>query len=130
MPVRHLPLYALLAWAAAIFIVSSFPNPPDAGGEELQYEIAHVVEYLVFGVLAFGALRSYLPGRPLAGIAAAAWAVSALYGMSDEFHQSFVPNRDANWLDVGFDALGAAIGVAAAAVVASRRRTRPSPSTA
>ena len=130
MPVRHLPLYGLLAWAAAIFIVSSFPNPPDAGGEELQYEIAHVVEYLIFGVPASGALRSNFPERPLAGIAAAAWAVSVLYGMSDEFHQSFVPNRDANWLDVGFDALGAAIGVTAAAVVASRRRTRPSPSPA
>lgn len=130
MPVRHLPLYGLLAWAAAIFIVSSFPNPPDAGGEELQYEIAHVVEYLIFGVLASGALRSNFPERPLAGIAAAAWAVSVLYGMSDEFHQSFVPNRDANWFDVGLDALGAAIGVTAAAVVAFRRRTRPSPSTA
>lgn len=30
-----------------------------------------------------------------------------LYGLSDEFHQSFVPGRDASIIDVGWDVLGA-----------------------
>jgi VanZ family protein len=113
--VRHLPLFALLGWAVAIFVVSSFPNPPDAGGGEWKYEVAHVIEYLVFGALAFGALRTYLSAQPVAVVVLAAWAVSVLYGMSDELHQSFVPNRDSNWLDVGLDAVGGGIGVAVAA---------------
>lgn len=45
------------------------------------------------------------------GVALAAWTLAVLYGLSDEFHQSFVANRHASALDVAFDAFGAAIGV-------------------
>ncbi len=112
---RHLPLVALLAWAAAIFVGSSIPNPPDAGGGEWKYEAAHVFEYAVFGALAFLALRTYLPSAATSTLTSAAWALSLLYGVSDEFHQSFVANRDANALDVIFDGAGAVIGIALAA---------------
>ena len=120
---RHLSLAALLAWAAAIFVVSGIPNPPDAGGGDWKYELAHVFEYTVFGALAFAAVTGYRTS-PRLWLALAAWSVSVLYGMSDELHQSFVPNRDASWLDVGFDAIGATLGVAAA-VFASARLLRP-----
>ena len=104
--------FALVAgWAALIFIGSSFPNPPGASGGEWQYDLAHMVEYAVLGALAFVALRSYRAAARVVTLALAAWVVAVLYGMSDEFHQSFVPNRDANWMDVGFDALGAAAGI-------------------
>lgn len=100
----------VFAWAAVIFIGSSFPNPPGATGGEWQYDLAHMVEYAILGALIFAALRPYRAGAALP-LAFAAWAFAVLYGMSDEFHQSFVPNRDANWMDVGFDALGAAVGI-------------------
>jgi len=32
-----------------------------------------------------------------------------LYGLSDEYHQSFVPGRDANILDVGLDLVGSVL---------------------
>ena len=117
---RYLPLYALVAWAVLIFTASSFPNPPDAGGQDWKYELAHIFEYAVFGALAFWVLRE-LWRVPLASVALAAWAISVLYGISDEFHQSFVPNRDASWLDVGMDALGAALGVGASVLVLKLR---------
>lgn len=122
--VRHLPLVALVGWAAAIFIASSIPNPPDAGGDEWKYEAAHVFEYAVFGALALLTLRTYLRAWPTVGLMATAFVVSVLYGMSDEFHQSFVPNRDANWLDVVFDGAGAAIGIGVVAGVIRRRALR------
>ena len=104
--------FALVAgWAALIFIGSSFPNPPGASGGEWQYDLAHMVEYAVLGALAFVALRSYRAAAPVVTLALGAWVVAVLYGMSDEFHQSFVPNWDASWMDVGFDALGAAVGI-------------------
>lgn len=101
----------MFAWAAVIFAGSSFPNPPGATGGEWQYDLAHMVEYAVLGALAFTAMRSYRPDSRWLVLAALAWVFALLYGMSDEFHQSFVPNRDANWMDVGFDALGAAFGI-------------------
>ena len=107
----RLRIALVIAWAGIIFIGSSFPNPPGASGGEWRYDLAHMVEYAILGVLVFFALRAYRPSWPWLAIAVTAWAFAVLYGMSDEFHQSFVPNRDANWLDVGFDALGAALGI-------------------
>ena len=119
----RLYLAALILWAAVIFTFSSIPNPPDAGGGDWRYKLAHVFEYAVFGALAFQALRRWRPLQSLALFAVAAWLASVLYGMSDEFHQSFVPNRDASWLDVGYDSIGAVLGIIA--TVAFTRRGRP-----
>ncbi len=46
----------------------------------------------------------------------ARWAlvIAVIYGLSDEFHQSFVPGRNADLLDVITDAAGAAAGLWAA----------------
>ncbi len=33
------------------------------------------------------------------------------YGMTDEWHQSFVPGRDADWMDLGADTMGAIIAM-------------------
>ena len=38
----------------------------------------------------------------------------ALYALSDEVHQKFVPGRSFQWQDVGFDTLGALLGILAA----------------
>jgi VanZ family protein len=45
--------------------------------------------------------------------AALAFAGALLYAISDEIHQSFVPGRDASWIDLIIDGLGAmsAMGV-------------------
>ena len=40
-----------------------------------------------------------------------AFTVAALYAASDEFHQSFVPHREARFGDVLIDSAGAAIGL-------------------
>ena len=48
------------------------------------------------------------PGRP----ASIAIVLATLYGVSDEFHQLFVPGRSADRYDVLADCVGATIGVA------------------
>ncbi len=62
-----------------------------------------------YGILAFWWWRALSAGA-VAGRAALglAFAVSVLYGLSDEFHQSFVPGRSARLLDALIDAAGAA----------------------
>lgn len=103
-------LVALLAWATLIFVLSSFPNPPGPRVTEPRAIGAHVAEYAVFGYLAQQALHRSRIGRP-STIALAAWLLAVAYGISDEFHQSFVPNRHASALDILADAIGAAVGV-------------------
>jgi VanZ family protein len=47
-------------------------------------------------------------------------AIASVYGITDEFHQSFVPGRDANIWDWLADTIGACIG-AGLAVAAGKR---------
>ncbi len=69
-------------------------------------KLGHVGEY---GILAVLWLRALDP-RPRAAV----WAIvlAALYAVTDEVHQSFVPSRTGSPLDVGVDAAGALVGVA------------------
>jgi VanZ family protein len=75
---------------------------------------AHLVEYGVLAILVYRALSQRLPAAtPIMWIAVL--AVTVAYGASDEFHQSFVQGRHASWMDIGYDAAGAVIGVSLAA---------------
>ncbi|MOA68833.1 VanZ like family protein [compost metagenome] len=60
------------------------------------------------------------PGLGLAR-AALTWGAAVLYAASDEWHQSFVPNRGPAVMDVAIDSMGALFGVAAI-WLGSRRR--------
>ncbi len=69
---------------------------------------AHLILYGVLAALALGTLQTY---KNTAGHSLT-WALSAatfatLYGLADEFHQSFVPGRSASALDVLWDGMGA-----------------------
>ena len=60
----------------------------------------------------------YWPGSKakawrLSAVAALAAALAAVYGVSDELHQSFVPGRTADGADVVADAVGAVLGAGA-----------------
>jgi uncharacterized protein YfiM (DUF2279 family) len=109
---------------AAIFVASSQPKAvlPDYGGNDfLVKKTAHLVLY---ATLAWAYLRGLTGGGAATRrMAALAVALAALYGASDEFHQSFVAGRGAAWLDVGIDTLGAVLG--AALTVGWGRRREP-----
>jgi VanZ family protein len=100
-------------WAALIFAFSSVPDlGTGLGGWDLVLrKIVHAAEYAVLG-----ALLARATGR--AGLAL---ALGALYAVSDEVHQAFVPGRNGAPLDVAIDALGIAVGVAVWQSVGSRR---------
>lgn len=108
-----------LAWAALIFALSSIsqpPSPPDGITDKHE----HFAAYAVLSALVLrGLSRGRWRGVTLATAGAAA-LIATLYGMSDEYHQSFVPLRTSSWLDVAADALGAcvaAIGLWAWAII-------------
>ncbi|MDB6168519.1 MAG: VanZ family protein [Verrucomicrobia bacterium] len=92
-----------VALGLGIFFASSRSR---LAGPDIQ-DSDKVVHFLVFGLLASLVCRL---GR---GWRAAAWAVLAvsLFGISDEWHQSFVPGRDCSAMDWLADTLGAALAV-------------------
>ncbi len=106
-------LPALAGWAAVIFLLSSIPNPPGAQGSEWRSIVGHLVEYSVLAFLAAKVLELWRPGWGWLALAAGAWLFAVAYGMGDEFHQSFVPRRNASGFDVLMDGLGALAGITA-----------------
>ncbi|MBM3136136.1 MAG: VanZ family protein [Chloroflexi bacterium] len=122
----------LVLWMAAIFYGSSrksLPGPLSWSPIEgfIAGKAMHVLEYAGLFVLLHRALLARRPrGSPAASPAERedippwrastliqALAISFLFALSDELHQSFVPRRDAQLLDVGWDMLGAASGLVA-----------------
>ena len=79
---------------AAIFIASSIsdpPVPPDVPDVDL-----HAAAYFGLMLLVVRALaRGTLGARHAARAARGAWLITVVYGATDEWHQSFVPNRHA-----------------------------------
>lgn len=69
-----------------------------------DFNWGHLVAYFVLALCfywSFGVRGAGLKGR------AAAVALSVLYGALDEWHQMYVPDRTADWMDLRNDAIGA-----------------------
>jgi len=105
-PARLLPALGVMT---AIFLVSSQPGDQLILPELLNFDkFWHLLEY---GILAVACLFACHQARHHSQTAIALGVVlfATLYGVSDEFHQSFVPLRDASLGDVIADFLGATI---------------------
>ena len=96
-----------LLWMAVLFALSSRPALGVAG--QIPDWLTHGGAYLLLGALLCRALAG--GWKPLsAGGALSAVLLATLYGISDEYHQSFVPGRDASAGDVAKDFGGACLG--------------------
>ena len=110
----------MVAWAAVLFGQSSLPGQdipefiPTVGWDKL-------IHLLLYGILAWLAMRARVNGRP------AVWIIllfCVVYGASDEFHQMFVPGRTSSIWDLLADTLGAALSAALFLALAKRRAKR------
>lgn len=104
-----------VAWAAVLFALSA--REGTGGSWDIPHidKVAHFVVYVPLGF----ALARALPGR-----AALAWGLASFYGVTDEFHQAFVPLRDPSVGDWLADTLGAGVGVLASGALLNRSRRR------
>ena len=93
---------------AAIFYVSSLPEVPVAIGS--ADKTVHGLAYLGLAVLTCRALSGGCGRRVSPRAAVMAILITAGYGATDEFHQTFVPGRSAEWNDLAADAIGACAG--------------------
>lgn len=76
-------------------------------GVDVLSSIAHFCEYTVFGALLANALRCHMP---LGRACVLAIVCGSLYGVTDEFHQLFVPGRMCDPLDWLVDTAGSGLG--------------------
>jgi len=108
-----LRLWAPVAlYMAVLFALSSQSVLPGASltPDWMQHGVAYAGLAVVTLRATAGGHWSGIHSRALL----AAWIVATLYGVSDEFHQSFVPTRSADPRDVSADAIGAGLGLLAA----------------
>lgn len=110
-----------IAWMGVIFRLSATPGSQLPGGYST---LGHLVAYAILGgllVLPLG--RRFPHGQAIA----LATLFASAYGITDEFHQAFVPMRTPDVADWGVDTLGAfagALAVSAFARALQRRRLR------
>jgi len=115
-----------ILWATLIFISSSIPgrsipkiNFPNAD------KIVHFFIFMMFCALTDRAIRfqSRVPFLAKYHLALSV-AVTVIYGILDEGHQLFVPNRDASLADLAADAVGASLYVGLVLIWSLARKTK------
>ena len=99
-----------LVWMGLIFFLSAQPDLPHPDSDWLGLLFSSGAHLFFYGVLAL--LLNWALSNGGRGLALA-FALALLYGISDEFHQSFVPGRVPDALDLACDGLGAALALAA-----------------
>lgn len=111
-----------IVWMSVIFYSSAQQGPSDFPVPDY---VSHFVVYSILGALYYWALL----GSPVAarGRLLVAVLLTATYGWSDEFHQSFISGRESSLVDLAVDVF-AALSVLSAWELA--RRGRPGPAAA
>jgi VanZ family protein len=101
-----------IGWMALIFLLSSVSGlraSDDADVDRPLRVLAHLASYAVLAALSLYAIAGLRP--PGASQLVVAYAISLAYGLSDEIHQAFVPDRTGRIDDLMVDALGAGVGL-------------------
>ena len=102
----------ILCVAVGISVFSHMPSPPVGDfGFEFQDKLLHAAAYLCFGVSLSLALHAWKPGMPKRRFMWTVVLATALFGVYDEVHQSFVPNRQAGIDDWIADCIGGVLSL-------------------
>ena len=105
-------------------VIFAFSAQPAAGLPNTNWLVqkgAPLAEYAILAVLVGRALLGHgLSPRASAWLA---WISVIGYALTDEYHQAFVPGRNAALGDVAIDALGGAIGILLGITFLNRRHS-------
>ena len=103
---------SVVLWAVVIFVLSSHPGDPEVGDGRLRPGWEKAAHLFVYATLAVGVAN----GLTVSGVRSRrSWwtfVICALYAVSDEMHQAFVPGRTPLVSDVAIDIIGGWIGYA------------------
>ncbi|MFA5168182.1 MAG: VanZ family protein [Candidatus Omnitrophota bacterium] len=101
-----------ILWMALIFGLSSIPGSdfPEVPVPEIN-SIVHAIEYSILGVLLLRGFTYSFPGKPVFRLVLFAAGSAILFGLSDEWHQTFVQERFFELQDLIVDAISAVLGI-------------------
>lgn len=101
--------------------LSTLPSPP----ADLSFYDVHIAAYA-----GLGAVTARATGKGLRDVSwravLGAIVISSLYGVSDEYHQMFVPGRSFDVLDIVADTIGSVVGASAVgawSIIRNEKRT-------
>lgn len=100
---------------AAIFTASSLPARDIPSIFSFQDVVFHAIIYALLGAVLLRALFFSLNDAGIPALLLLSVLAATVYGISDEFHQYFVPGRCASGWDVFIDMIGSSCGAAVAA---------------
>ena len=93
--------------ATTIFILSNQSRLPiDLSSFANEDKLAHLIAYFAFGVSLIIFITGNFPTLKKSKVILWTIVVGAIFGISDEFHQSFIPNRTADVYDWLTDCAG------------------------
>ncbi|MCF6299048.1 MAG: VanZ family protein [Thiomicrorhabdus sp.] len=107
---RVLPLFFVMA---GIFIISHCPGSklPDLTILDMD-KLLHALAYAILAMTAIFAILPLLHPRSHLLLTLGVILFCLMYGISDEYHQSFIPSRTASIWDIMADLFGAAMATA------------------
>ena len=103
--------FPIFVYCLLIFIQSSRPSPDITPHWPFVDKVLHFSAYALLSALFLRAFNTTRIKNNLKLIFILSVLLSSLYGISDEIHQSFVPYRTADAMDVLADILGSIAGV-------------------
>jgi VanZ family protein len=119
MPQPHRPWKALhflpaIFYMGLIFHLSGRPANPVLQTWPIFFgiKLVHLLEYGLLCALWLFAFHRGSPWSPRM-LWMATWSIVVLWGISDEIHQSFIPDRTAKGMDVVADAIAATLMIGA-----------------
>ena len=101
----------VIGFCTLIFVQSSFPSPEQLPTFKFSDKLLHMTAYAVLAILfcrAFNGANRWRNRRRVLFLFSV--AATTAYGLSDEWHQSFVPGRNAEIGDAVADFAGSLIG--------------------
>lgn len=111
---------------ATLFYLSSLHSIDIDLGFSAQDKLMHMTAYGILGVLILGGMSLPVTGYNFNQVGLATF-IATLYGITDEWHQAYVPGRDSDVLDLVADCLGALLATLLMRALVRRlcRRQRP-----
>lgn len=100
----------VVACMGFIFFVSSQPQKDIPPLFSFQDVIYHTLAYLILALYFSRALKNTNPNIPALNLIIFTIIFGIVYGISDEFHQSFVPGRSVSGFDLFIDGIGSTAG--------------------